>query len=58
MIVAVKSGQVYGVFFTYHGGDDVYPDAPPVPTYATAEGLPYSNVVAWAPMSEFPNDLL
>ena len=56
VVVELADGSRRGAFFTYVGGDLVYPDDRADPRFQTDEGLAYDNVVRWAliPQKEKP----
>lgn len=56
IVAKVTEPRITGAYFTYHGGDDVYPDDPKTPEFAACGGLPM-NVVFWRPMPEGPAEL-
>ena len=56
IVAKITKPRVVGAYFTYHGGDDVYPNDPKTPQFAADGGLPM-NIVFWKPMPAGPEEL-
>lgn len=56
IVAKVTRPRIIAAYFTYHGGDDVYPDDPKTPEFASDGGLPM-NVVFWKSMPPGPEEL-
>lgn len=50
VIALINGRSVRPCFFCLHGGDDLYPDVPPVGEFHTDEGLFYRGVTHWMPL--------
>lgn len=56
IVAKLSKPRITGAYFTYHGGDDVYPDEPKTPIFAADGGLPM-NAIFWKPMPAGPEEL-
>ena len=50
VLALINGRSVRPCFFCLHGGDDLYPDVPPVGEFHTDEGLFYRGVTHWMPL--------
>lgn len=59
-VIVKKKGnpRPFGAGFTYHGGDDVYPDDHPLPKFSVDCGMGIPDITHWMEMPEPPKDPL
>jgi hypothetical protein len=53
VIVKPKGSRPVGAYFTYSGGDDVYPDKEPFPSFSASGGIPM-DISHWMKMPDDP----